>query len=425
MRSADHMPDRPRHPLIAAVLGALAALVVGYGISYLLCRLGLSAAQGVGESAGPGIENLKNAALNLYAVQHIRLVGAGEAVDALGNAQRMSASISLPLTIWACIPAVGLLVGGYTAAKMSIAGGRWRSLARAVFAGVLFAAAMTGLCGVVRAGIDSSVFPAVDGWSFNPPAIEFQPSVGSTALFAGLFGVVFSYLGGLMAVPREVSHGVRGRWWACGKAVVASALVIQLLIACAALWWWTARADTGDKMDEPQARIVDTIPAAAGAGYALVHGSSLVGGVEVLAPGSDEVSRPFQMNLNLYAGMETADDEDSRRSTPSAYVYILTAFSAAALLLCGVLGVRWGSADGSLPTAARITIIHSVYLYLVMKLCSVAWSSEAAVGEFSSRTAVYVAPAYSHGMLIGAAFVFLISFAGAHLADKRRFDRRL
>jgi hypothetical protein len=155
------------------------------------------------------------------------------------------------------------------------------------------------------------------------------------------------------------------------------------------------------------------LPTVSAIGYALIQGATLRAGIETRMPGSDTTYRPDE-SINLYRGVSRQDDErEYHRPIPKA-AYLLLIVPALAVFLAGRLGVRWGARGGSLPTAARIVVIHTAYVSVLMLLSSIGW------GEHYTNYAAFIAPRCDMLMLVSAVVVFVLAFAGAAMAGRGR-----
>ncbi|OFX15986.1 MAG: hypothetical protein A2Z18_07790 [Armatimonadetes bacterium RBG_16_58_9] len=388
------------------------ALVVAYGVSYFLTHLGLGMIpSGDGSARGPAV--LSRAGLNLCAMQHATLIGEGRIPGGPAGPQKVSAYIVLPITIWVVIPMFALLVGGYVGAARRSGAGSFGAIAPAVFGGILYAGALAALSQFFSAYVEGSPLPAIEGSSLSPPYIPFRATVASTLVFAGLLGVVFTYLGALVTRTGRPTYGA-GRWWACAKSTVVCALAVQILIAAGAGAWYASGYAQPEAGAVRGKRFSEMLPTMSAVGYALIQGATLRAGIETRMPGSDTTYRPLDESINLYRGVSRQDDErEYHRPIPKA-AYLLLIVPAFAVFLAGRLGVRWGARGGSLPTAARIVVIHTAYVLVLMLLSSVGW------GEHHTNYAAFIAPSYDILMLISAAVVFVLAFAGAAMAGRGR-----
>jgi len=403
MTPTGHWTKKPANPITVAISGAVTALVISYALSYLFGRFGMGVIPASGAWYGRGVFAL--AGLNLYASHHAVLIGSGSIPSPVGGQDQISASISLPLTIWAIIPAISLMYVGYSVANKRVGKGRWGMVIPAMFAGLIYAVILSSISFIVRAKIGASALPAVEGVYFNPPDIRFHPSFPSALANTAFFGVVFTYLGALMCV-RGHETAIAGKWWACGKALIITALIIQIFVA-AALWGWFAfNARSTDPEERTQLKFAQVLPTAAGMGYALVQGSTLSGGITSFSSTSSSA------DINLYRGITSKDGTKTTHKHLNSYAAIIGVLSALAAMFTGWLAVRWGSRDGSLPTSLRIIVMQAIYLFVIMWMCRIGWSVN---GQFST----FIEPKYNNLMLEISAATFILSLIGAHIANRR------
>ncbi len=411
MRPGSRWNGEAANPIVAAIYGAVVSLLLCYALSYLFTclRLGIVSAHVSWDSR----HAFMLAGLNVYACQHIPLIGSGVPP---GDEQHIRAFITLPLTLWAAIPVFALIAGGWVCARTRVDAGRWGMTASALMGGIIYAGVLTGLAGVVSAEFASTAIPVVRAgsqeWGLSPPEIPFMPTVVGTLVYSLLFGLAFSYLGALLAVRIGAEIHVRGKWWSCAKAVVIVALLLQLLMCGAMLGWFAAqsRSSKADQFAQPE--IIAILPTAAGAGYALLHGAEFTArATPLLMPDA-----AYGVQLGLYRGVETIGGGKISSRPASPYAWIGGLIGGIAVLLSGGLAVRLGSRDGSLPTAMRVTVLQSAYLAVTMVLCRVAWG-------VTGQSSVVIGPAYDSGMLVEVACVFIIALAGAHWATRKYAGR--
>lgn len=398
MRPANRWDDRATNLFVAAIYGAAVALVVAYGLSYLfqIPRDGVISGPGAWDS--PRL--LMRAALNVYASQHVTLVSSGGPED-------MTATITFPLTLWASIPVLALVLGGFVAGRARAASGRWGMVASSFLAACIYVGVLAALCGVISAKFTSAALPAIRGTEFNPPDMPFGPSLTGTLGFCSLFAILFTYLGALLAVRGEPGPAIQGKWWACAKAIVAMGLGLQLVVA-AGLWvWFSLSPKVRDADNTTNAKVAELLPTAAGMGYALVHSAKL---------SYEAAPVDISGDLTLYDGTTSRKGEQATHKPPSRYALIAAAIGALMALLSGRLAVKWGSRDGSLPTAIRIAIIQAAYVAALMALCSMGWG-------MAGQPLALLEPRYSSCMLFWAAGVFVLSGIGAHWANRRYAGR--
>lgn len=422
MVGSDFRLKRPSNWIQAALYCAILALVIGYALSYLQMRLGVGVISGPGKVLTVGPAALSRAGLNLYAIHHITLLGSGAVASELGDSSKVHASLSLPITLWISIPIVALLIGGYSAGRMRSGANRLGMILPAVLGGLIYATVLACCARFVSARLESFLLPEMGGISADPPMIPFAPSVVSTWLYAAIFGVVFTYLGALIAVRESVRSTVPGRWWACGKAAVIGSLIVQILIAGAIQTIFIVKQRTETGSDE-KTRITEMLPAAAGLGYTAINGATLTGGVETLDPIRKVILRPIDAKLNLYTIKGTlikqaavSESANVKKKPMSKYAYIVVLLAALAIIGAGWMAVRMGSTDGSIPTAARFAVIHTVYVYALLGFSSLVFSMTDAASKF----AVFIKPEISAVMIVSPLVIFILSLAGAYLAQTKR-----
>ncbi|MCE5314658.1 MAG: hypothetical protein ABFD49_10320 [Armatimonadota bacterium] len=413
------MDNKPVNLFIAAIYGTIVALVVGYGLCFLLIGMGIANVTSPGTSLKYGADAFARAGLNLCAIQHALLVGAG----GVGGA-KVSAQVLLPLTVWAFIPAFALFVSGYASGRLRSGASRFGVIFAALLGTVFYAAILAGLSRWFSAPIDSGALPSAGGFEFAPPSFDLHPRPLSTFIAAGLFGVIFAYIGSHFAACRVGRGSVFSRWWVCGKSIVPFAIIIQLMIAVAAQMWLISK--TGPRNPEgPAGRgIVELQPSVAGIAYGLINGATLRASVESDMGLGGAEKRPVSASLNLYKGMKIRYRGEDKVKTFPGFVYAGAALIALLALGSGALAVRWGSRDGSLPTAIRIVIVYAAYLWFTMFVCAVAWKSIVTTGHFSAASSVSIGLHYDTTMLATCFGVFVMAFIGAYLTNRRYVSSR-
>lgn len=406
--------NRPTNWLLAALYGAVGAIIIAYGFSYLSTHLGFSVINLPEGQAVRGPEVLKLAALNLYAVQHITLVGSGRIVDPLG-AGLVNAQITLPITIWILIPALGLILGGYVAAKLR-SGHRRDMLFPAVIGAILYGIVLVAAAWFVRARVGSFLLPEIEGIGANPPAVIFRPALISTFIYATGFGLVFMYLGSLFAVREEARGRTPGRWHACAKAVVVSALVLQLLIAVTSVIILRRQADTRPVT----VSMTEIMPTVTGIAYGLLYGGTLKAEVSSRLQEGEEPQILMDYRANLYSGIErSGNGEEGSRAMSSIVVIAGLAIASIVAFVSGWLAVRWGSTDGSIPTALRLVVCQATYLGILVSLCNLVLMISNKSEAFTAISATVAGLSFSWLMVPAMLCYFFVSLLGAYTAHRR------
>ncbi len=386
--------------ILAAFLGAAAAVIVGLAGSYLTSRW-------AGLVEGPAI---CRGLANFYAIAHVPMVSSGT----LGG-EKIRAVISLPVTVWIVVPILALIIGGGVAARLRRPGSRWDVAACAGLAAVLYAIMLAALSQVAYAGISPAALPAVQGAEFNPPNLPFHPDLVGTVVSGIVFGLVGLYLGALLAVRGDRRLKASGEWWACLKAVVCVAIVGQLVLAGLVCLVIPGRSPASRGL--PGGQVVRMLPTVTGMGTALLYGADLKCGMESSSQTSAPI-RSFYLRANLYGGLTRNDtSKKSHKSLPVVAV-VAAIFAAVLAAAAGWLAVRWGSSGASLLTALRVTAIDMVYVAVLVWACSLGWESNVSALGVAGSSRVFATPAYGFVMLPAAVGIIVFSLAGAHLADR-------
>jgi len=418
MRTRSDRAARPASWFVAVIYGALVALAMTYALSYIITRLGMGIVSGP-RSAVSEPEVLLRTGLNLYASQHITLIGEGTVHSAVAAAEplRVSSSLTLPISIWAILPMVALMMAGYSAAHTRLVAGRWAMVTPAVVGGLLYALALAGLSHLFGAKIEGFLMPEIGGMQANPPEVAFRPDARSALLFGGLFGVVFSYLGALAAAREQASDDDEpGRLWVSAKAAMVVVLTLQLVIAAAAGVWFVATSDGEPEDDAGRARVIEMLPAAAGIVYAMANGADAVVGVESSLKSGTSVSRASHARASLYRGIEIEQlGRKLHKPIPSSVSVCVAVLACAAVLLSGWLAVRWGARGGSVPVGLRIATVHTAYLAILVELCSLRLIH----GDPAMVSTMSVRPMLGTWLLLSYAAVSVLAMVGAHIASFR------
>ena len=389
---------------MAALYGVVVSLLCAYGISYLCEYLGVGA---VSIGAEHVQRSLSVAALNLYACQHVGLVGVGR----LGDMGLVHAVVNLPLTLWAVIPAFSLTIGGLIAARTQTSRGRWGMVGSALISGAAYAVILTVAARFISAKFTAAALPSVStpgmSTAFNPLDIPFKPSTLGAFGYGCLFGLVFSYLGALLAV-RGIRGEQVGKWWACAKAVVVVGLVMQLILLVVGGAWimMSSRYSALDSATKP--KYIQVIPTVTGIAYTLVFG----GNVSYCAVPSAIPSAARGSEISLYSGTTTREGEKTTHRPATKFAWVAALIAAVMALLTGRLAVKYGSRDGSLPTAIRVTIAQVAFLAILVKLCWMGWGVS---GQFS----LFAGAGGDWTLAVSAIGVFVFALIGAHHAHLR------
>jgi len=412
---------KPLNPVLAGIYGAIVALGCAYALSYVFAHLGLGVLgayeSGRATLAYRDLEVFGRAALNLYAAQHVTLFGRGDIAGSVGDAfpGRLFASLTLPITLWTIIPVIALLLAGYVAAASRRDTSRWGMLLPAMSGGVMYALVLAALSGVVRAKIGSFAMPEIGGFSANPPALTFRPEVTSVLVFGCGFGLLFTYIGGLIAVRSNERDYQPGKWWTSAKATISAVLIVQVLIlATACVWLATGSRRANGRVEG--GRIIEMIPSAVGIAYLMANGAVLQADLESRIRFEQHTRKTIGAKMSLYKGIvEEERGKVSRKPAPLRVTIPVAILTAIGFAFAGWLAVRWGARGGSLPTAGRIAIIHTLYLVVLAVLCSM----ELVQSDSLTTATIIIRPMVDRWIFYSFASVFVLSTFGAYLASRR------
>lgn len=411
------MSHKPTSPIAAAVTGGVMAVFIAYVLSLAGLWTGIVEVTAPGSPRQLDLSTLNRAGLDLYAMQHVTLSGSGTFTSEFMGVQPVATSITLPLTLWAVIPALALLVGGYVAGLRRRGTGTLSIALTAVLAGIVYAAILALGSYVFRGELDPSALPSIGGVDFNPPPVDLRPALASVILSAGLFGVIFAYLGGMIASRGERGRLSPNRWWVCGKAILLIAIVIHLIVVLGFGAWllWSSPDDIAE--GEARWQIFTMSPTIAGIAYSLIHGATLVGSVDSPLQGDED---SLGARVNLYKGVALPGTREASEPLWAIYTYIVAGISLLAAFLGGALAARWGSRDGSVLTGLRIAVIFAVLMVVLSLLCRFGWSSREGDAAFTLSVALRLG--WPTVAALGA--VLVASSLGAYVASAYYASRR-
>jgi len=400
----------------AAIVGALLALLLAYAGSYVLTRYGLGTVTGPQGANPRGPAVFRTAALNLYAMQHVTLAGSGSQEDMVtGTSARISAQITLPLSVWVVVPAIALLIGGFAAGKMRPGCGRWGIAAGAVLAGLIYALVLAGASRLIYAPISAFAIPQIGDMGSQPPAVPFHGTWKTTLIFAGSFGIVFGFIGSLMAVRGLSAKSEPGVWWTCGKAAVISALLVQILLAGGFYAWSLRKAQPEDERKAPAV----VLPMVSGIGYTLIHGQPLLASVESRVKVDNSTIRTLHVRANLYTGIHGRDLRGEplrvKQSTRISVIAVAVVIGALAALFAGWLAAGWLPHEGPALPAARVAILHTGYLAALIGLCSM----ELIQSDPVSVSTILVKPLYGIKLACSFGGVLIFALIGAAMGRRK------
>jgi hypothetical protein len=348
-------------------------------------------------------------------MQHVTLKGLG-LVTTFAGPQKVSDSVTLPITLWAFIPALSLLAGGYVAGRRRIGANRTSLIISSVLSGVIYAIVLCVGSFFVKAKLDPSALPSIEGVSFNPHDIILAPDLFSTALSAGLFGVIWAYLGGMIVQCGE--HRLLanpGQWWVCVKALIVVAAVVQLVMTVG-IGIWAFRADSDRLQGSSRMQILAMSPTATGFAYSLLYGGTLSGSIDSSMLSEEGVA---QFTYNLYYGIDS-DKLEKPQHIKTVHIITIAFIGALMAFIAGSLATKLRSRGGAVITAIRIVILQTVYLGILAFLCRIGWSSS----ECGTAYKLIIELRFGAAACVCLLGVFFASLLGAYLTSRCYVNRR-
>lgn len=402
--------------LLGAVAGAVAAVVVGFGLSAAFSAVGpalVAPSEGAHQSARTF---LARAGLNLYAIHHIRIAGGGLP----GGPSGAYVSIAWPITTWAILPAAALAIGGWLSGRLSGARGRhrfWVGLLSAV-PYVIILLAVRGLFGLHTSALRFPL-PKIAGVELEPGLLSalLRPAAGSTLFHGLLFGAIFGSigaLGGLRAIWRGLVR--RDAFWPSWLRGAVVAVVLGQLIFVALLAAVSGRAmgafSRGGKNTAPGELArgwVTNLAASAGWAYYLAHGVTLRADTAV-APGVPEAEPVVQ---RYRVGLLTGIVEDDKRKPAPHWAYLLLIVPAAALVTGGFLAAKTAGQPASRPAlAAGFAAAYALLLTALVPCYTLALRTVITTQGLTNRTTASIGPSAAQVFALGLILAFVFGFIG-------------
>lgn len=397
---------------IGAVLGTIIALIIGYGLCTALYTQGLAL---ITPAVGTKGSFLSKSLLNYITIHHVRIIGSG----LQGGPSSIFVSILWPITFWAIIPAIALMVGGWISSIVSGASGKnrfWAGASIAVFYTVaLFVAGLYAKVPSVSINLPElgGLGPATD----TVQAI-LHPSVLGT-IFSGLvFGFVF---GGIGAIG-----GFKGIWkglfkkggflpfWARGACIALFGGQILLLVV---LTIFAAvggnRAKIVDRSEGKWAVVrsyASVLPALAGDVHYLSHGVTLRGSIIIKVPqGIPEV--PAQ---TYRAGLLSGVVADGKTKSVPVWAYLLILIPAGMLTIGGFIAAKSEELkSNSLLFAIRFAGSYAILLSAFTLLFTLIAETIRKTGEMAIATTRSIGPSASQAFLFGLVLAFVFGLLGS------------
>ena len=401
--------------ILAGFYGCIPALIVAFGLSFLLTKLGIGSFGGWEGIKAVGRDAIWRSALSLYMVHHISLHGVG-VIGSGDAAQNIAAMVRLPLTVWASVPAFALMFGGYFSGLKTRRYGWLVVAASGLLCSFFYVFVLMCLSKIVHSGVDPSLLPEIDGTSISPPAIPFYPSLKDTMFYGIAFSSVFGALGALIAARIHSEKATHSNWWFCLKSVVLIAFIFHSLISGGFTYVIASNAaKTAQKGGK--ARLVEMLPTVVGLGYGFTHGFSASGELQVKANNADIKQVPFFGTANIINGIDRSDDKTKLHKkislVPKAIGITIVLLTG---LLMGYFAVKYGSRDSFLLTSLRITLLHSLMLTGIMFFSNIALIYSDSI----STSKVLVGLDYSKINILMTVLLFVGAMIGSKISLTRR-----
>jgi hypothetical protein len=205
-------------PWITAILGAIAALIVGLILTALggalwsnalsdllnnaLAGTSGSSAGTLGDFTGVAQQVLSPDLLKLFALAHHVSLNVGSSASATLASANGSLSLGIPLTGLFLAPALALTLGGYIAASSDFSRRARYSIARGALIAPFYAVLLV-ICALIGSSTASASGSAA-GLLQGSGSVTIAPSVGEAALYGLLWGLLFGALGGWIHVSGRV-----------------------------------------------------------------------------------------------------------------------------------------------------------------------------------------------------------------------------
>jgi|GEM_PF-4426704 len=249
--------------IIASVAGAAAAVLLGFALSLLAAKFGLGILRPSGSTESNSNETLARAGINFLISHHVTIVGRGATTWL---------EINWPITLWAIIPAVSLVLGGYICSLIvGRKSGGFTVGAVVAIPYTAFLIIMSPYCTAVSKSVQMPNLPAKGvefDFSILPNAVKLQ-TLPVDIITAGLvFGILFGGLGALGGIRSWVKllfspELPRSSWIRGALAALVFGYFTMSILAfgiTAVTHQWSS---------------ADLIPTVTGNFYGIAHGASL------------------------------------------------------------------------------------------------------------------------------------------------------
>lgn len=392
----------------AASVGAVIAAVLGYGISAWLSTYGLALIT-QGNGIHPDLPRfLALAGLNFEGLHHVRIIGSSMP----GGPGGVQVSFLWPITIWAAIPALSLMLGGFVSRKLACTRGSSRFAA-----GALVAVPYVILLLVFRPFFcvpSVSISPPrldIGGWNLAPESIaaELTPDVWSVILKGLIFGIIFGGVGAIGGF-KTIWRGTLRKdsfWPAWMRGAFAAFAIGQIALLLLIVIFAAVQLPRQSQESEgiPARSVITFMPTAIGLADYFSHGVTLRGDVFSM-PAVDE-------GLRERIGIITGIQSGGKKKSLPAWAYIALLIPAGALIAGGRIAAR--TANGSMKRAnlaVRMAIIYGMLLTALVPFYSLTQKTVIKMGDMTTRSALTIGPSAAETLIFCMIIAFVFGSLG-------------
>lgn len=388
----------------SAIVGTVVAAILGYGLSLAFSLFGLALVAPTDGVRPHSALFLERSGLNFLAIHHIKIIGSSLA----GEATKANVSIVWPITLWAIIPALALIIGGFTCRKLT-------NVRQGTFAmGAALAVPYTLVLLIGRAflSVPSTAVKLpqlpLQGLTVDPSILPtiFNASALSIVLHGLIFGMIFGGLGslGLKGIRKGLTQK-NAFWpsWARGAvlALVLGQTILLVLIAAFAL------GSTHAKNREWTS--ASLISEEAGLAHYFSHGVTLRGGIEskVGIPEAQPTSESFR------AGMLQGTEANGKKKPVKPIAYTALLIPALACLIGGRFAAK--KSEKIRPKwqlAASFAASYALLMSAIVGLYTLVISTATSFEGIATTASIAVGPSAAEAFAFSLAISFIFGFIG-------------
>jgi hypothetical protein len=318
-------------------------------------------------------------------------------------------SIAWPITLWAVLPAIALIAGGYVSWKLSGAQGpaRFRAGAAVAIPYTILLLLVRPYFEVPSALVTLPSIP-LQGMEFDTRLLPtvFITSVGGVLVQGLLFGVIFAGIGAIGGF-RAIWRGLMSRdsfWPSYARGAVVALVVGQvvfIVITAAASHKIDKTSQESATGRNPSVDVVASLPTAGLAHY-FSHGVTLKGSIET------------QLTASAFsAGMLTGVENDGKRRPMSKAAYAALLIPALSLILGGLVAAKTAREPLTRPgRAASFAAMYALILTALVPYYTLALRTTVGSGDMLTRATVSVGPSAAQTFVLGLGLAFVFGLVG-------------